>query len=90
VWPDSAQVFGSLPGLLAGEASARVSVATTPVADTEQRVGVALTQLIESGLSVTDAVGWCGHLTEKEARRLMRRATAADSKGGGDVPGLAR
>lgn len=53
------------------------------VADAEKRAGAALTQLVDSGLSITDAVGWCGHLTEKEAGRLMKLATAADPRQGG-------
>jgi hypothetical protein len=57
------------------------------VAEAEKRAGAALTQLVDSGLSITDAVGWCGNLTEKEAGRLMKLAAGADTRQGGAKEG---
>lgn len=49
------------------------------VADAERRAGVALQQLLDSGLSIADAVSWCDDLTHKDALRLVKRAATAST-----------
>ncbi len=49
------------------------------VADAERRAGIALQQLLDSGLNLADAVSWCDQLTHKDALRLMKRAASVSA-----------
>lgn len=55
------------------------------VAVTEKRAGTALRQLMDTeGLSLKEAVGWCGEtLTAREATRLRRLVVEVDAVAGG-------